>query len=326
MDDDSRNDLNARDQSEHPLEYASEYHAPVLCNAVVKGLITSRDGLYVDGTLGGGGHSAALLEALRARGRVVGIDRDQDAIIAAQSRLSAEVDAGRFFATRGKFDEMERLLSEMGITQVDGLLLDLGVSSHQLDQADRGFSHRLEGPLDMRMNAEDAEDAASLLNSWSESDITMVLRQFGEQPGAGRIARKIISLRPLESTSDLVNAVRQSVPGHRVGKALARVFQAVRIAVNSELESLEGVLTSSESLLRVGGRIAVISYHSLEDRRVKRFFRSGNFEGLVHRDIYGKKLSPWLELTRRPVFPEDAEIDLNARARSARLRIAERLS
>ncbi len=326
MSGDRKEDLDARGDPEQSQRFASGYHAPVLCNAVVKGLITSRDGLYVDGTLGGGGHSAALLEALHAGGRVVGIDRDQDAIVAAQSRLSEEVGSGRFSAKRGNFDQIERLLSDMGVTQVDGFLLDLGVSSHQLDQPERGFSHRLEGPLDMRMDVEDTEDAASLLNSWSESDITTILRKFGEQPGARRIARKIISLRPLESTSDLARAVRQSVPGHQAGKALARIFQAVRIAVNSELESLEDVLTSSESFLRTGGRIAVISYHSLEDRRVKRFFRSGNFEGLVHRDVYGEKLSPWRELTRRPVFPDDAEIECNARARSARLRIAERLS
>jgi len=301
MSGDIHENLSAVGDLEHPRRFASGYHAPVLCHAVIKGLITTKDGVYVDGTLGGGGHSAALLEALDKNGRVVGIDRDQEAIEAAQSRLSADVDAGRFLAIRGNFEEMEHLLNETGTTQVDGIMLDLGVSSHQLDRAERGFSHRLEGPLDMRMNTEDREDAAVLLNSWSESEITRVLRQFGEQPGARRIARKIISCRPLESTNDLVDAVRQSVPGHKAGKALARIFQAVRIAVNWELDSLERVLKGSESLLRAGARIAVISYHSLEDRRVKRFFRSGNFEGVVQRDIYGEKLSPWRELTRRPM-------------------------
>ena len=186
-----KDDIDARGDLKH-ARFASAYHAPVLCNAVVEGLITNRSGLYVDCTLGGGGHTEAILEELDRKGHVVGIDRDQDAIDASSERLTSEIEGGRFSAIRGDFFSLKGLLAERRITTVDGILLDLGVSSHQLDKGKRGFSHRLEGPLDMRMDSDDPEDAQSVLNTWSEAELTRVLRQFGEQTGANRIARKIV--------------------------------------------------------------------------------------------------------------------------------------
>jgi 16S rRNA (cytosine1402-N4)-methyltransferase len=306
-------------------EYASEYHAPVLCKAVVKGLVTNRDGMYVDGTLGGGGHAAALLDSLSERGRVIGIDRDDDALVEAATRLSREVERDRFVAVKGDFRDAGNLLADRGIDLIDGLLLDLGVSSHQLDVADRGFSHRLSGPLDMRMDVAEAGDAAELLNAVDEHELTRILRRFGEEPRARRISAALVAARPIGTTKDLADAVRSAVPPHEVAKSLSRVFQAVRIVVNDELGALEHVLNASLDFVRVGGRIAVISYHSLEDRRVKRFFRSGNFEGTVHRDVFGNSLSPLAEVRPSPVSPDSNETETNPRARSARLRIAERL-
>ena len=178
----------------------------------------------------------------------------------------------------------------------------------------------------MRMDSREVESAASLLNEWTESEIASILKRFGEEPRARRLARSIVESRPLNETSDLAEVVRRGVPPHQAGKTLARVFQAIRIAVNQELDALERTLEEAMDLLKIGGRIAVISYHSLEDRRVKRYFRSGNFEGVVQRDLYGRKLSPLIEVSGRPVMPAIEETDANPRARSARLRIAERVS
>jgi len=321
-----QDELNAHDRLKQPQRFASEYHVPVLCKTVVKELITSADGIYVDATLGGGGHAAAILEKLSPVGRVVGIDRDDDALNEAESRLSREIKAGRFKARKGNYDELEAILLTLELSEIDGLLLDLGVSSHQLDTPERGFSHRFDASLDMRMNTEDALSAASIVNEWDEWGITMLLKKYGEEPRSRRIAKNIVANRPLSTTKELADLVRQSVPDSQASKALSRTFQAIRMAVNEELDALEKVLVSSSELLRPGGRVAVISYHSLEDRRVKRYFRSGNFQGDVQRDIFGKKLSPWREVTKKPIYPDEAEIAGNPRARSARLRIAERIA
>lgn len=321
MDDDSRDDLNARDQSEHPLEYASEYHAPVLCNAVVKGLITNTTGTYVDGTLGGGGHAAAILDGLMPDARVIGLDQDREAIKDATARLKKDP---RFQAVEGNFSDLSSILKGLGIDEVDGLLLDLGVSSHQFNEAQRGFSHRNTGPLDMRMDPKTGVTAGDILNGWPEADLVLVMRQYGEEPRARTIARNIVSRRPLSSTQDLAEVVRISVHRTQTSKALARVFQSIRIAVNHEIDALESVLVDAVDFIRPGGRIVVISYHSLEDRRVKRFLRSGNFEGKIHRDFYGVKICPWNEITRKPIGSSDEEQQVNPRSRSARLRIAER--
>ncbi len=306
--------------------YATTYHAPVLCDVVVQGLVTNRDGLYVDATLGGGGHCAALLDALSAGGRVIGVDQDADALAAAGKRLHEAKEAGRFQALRGNFSEVAGLLAEVGIDQVDGLLLDLGVSSYQLNTATRGFSYAGAGDLDMRMDDRGGLTAADIVNTWSPGDLIRLLREYGEEPQARRIVRKIVASRPLQTTDALADVIRSTVPSNRINKTLARVFQALRIQVNDEMSVLESVLHLSVDLIKAGGRIAVISYHSLEDRRVKRFLKFGNLEGKPVRDFYGHLVTPWRLISRKAIKPDDQEIQINPRARSARLRIAERVS
>ncbi len=304
--------------------YGSEFHDPVLYKAVSQHIITKSGGVYVDATLGGGGHSAALLDALSSRGRVIGIDQDVEAIEAARSRLAADFKRGRFTTVRGNFEHLEQLLEEVGETLIDGLLLDLGVSSHQLDSAPRGFSYLAEGELDMRMDTSAEFSAHDVVNAWDERDLREVLYTYGEEPRAANLARMIVKSRPLSSTKALADVVRGHVPDREEVKTLSRVFQAIRIAVNREIDALEAVLEASVRLVKPGGRMAVISYHSLEDRPVKRFFRYGNFEGEPLRDLYGNLLAPFSEITRRPIRPDEAEVAANPRARSARLRVAER--
>ncbi|MDA1027753.1 MAG: 16S rRNA (cytosine(1402)-N(4))-methyltransferase RsmH [Bacteroidetes bacterium] len=317
-------DLNARDNTEPWLNYASSYHAPVLCHDVIQGLVTRKDGVYVDGTLGGGGHTAALLDALSASGSVIAIDQDEDAIAEASKRLAPALSNERLRILKGNFGDMASLLDAAGITQVDGLLLDLGVSSHQLDEAERGFSHRMKGPLDMRMDSGQAFGASELVNEMEESDLMHVMFQYGEEPKARRIARDIVKARPILTTEKLAEVVRWAAPRGQEAKTLARVFQAIRIAVNRELDVLDQVLRDSIDLISLGGRLAIISYHSLEDRRAKHFLRTGNLEGEIKKDLYGNKLTPWVEINRKPITADQAEQIVNPRSRSARLRIAER--
>ena len=320
-----KRDLNARDTTEKSLNYASGYHAPVLCNAVVQGLISRTDGIYVDGTLGGGGHTAALLDALEPNGRVVAIDRDDDAIAEASTRLAEALNSGRLTILKGNFANMASLLPEAGFSQVDGILLDLGVSSHQLDAADRGFSFRADGPLDMRMDRHQSDDASDLVNQMEESDLADVIYAYGEERRSRRIARAIVRARPIQSTEQLAYVVRGAAERDHQAKTLARVFQALRIAVNRELDALDKTLLDSTRLLKEGGRLAVISYHSLEDRRAKHFLRSGNLEGEIQKDFFGNRITPWNELTRKAIVADAEEVQENPRSRSARLRIAERI-
>lgn len=306
--------------------YGTPYHVPVLCQAVVEGLITDPKGCYVDGTIGGGGHAAALLDALAPVGRVIGIDRDPEALAAVQHRLVDAIAAGRLQLVLGNFADLEAILDRLGVAQIDGLLLDLGVSSHQLDERRRGFSFQAEGPLDMRMDlASPGPTAAQLLERWSEFELAEVLQRLGEEPGARKLARAICRARPLKTTVELAEVVRREVPAREATKTLARVFQALRIAVNDELQALEQVLEVATRRVRPGGRLAVLSYHSLEDRRVKRFLRYGNLKGAPVRDFYGRLVAPWRPLTRRAIRPSAEEVAANARARSARLRLAERI-
>ena len=312
------------DPDTDPLRYASAYHAPVLSETVVEELVTDPAGLYVDATLGGGGHSAALLDALAAEGRVIGIDQDAEAIAEARQRLASAIEAGRFRAVQGNFGNLERLLRELGHGQVDGLLLDLGVSSHQFDAGERGFSFQAEAPLDMRMDRRTGLTADEIVNRWRQPEIARVLRDYGEEPRAWKIARAIVAARPVETTTALADIVRRVVPTREEVKSLVRVFQGLRIAVNGELERLEQALAAAVRVVRPGGRVAVLSYHSLEDRRVKRFLRYGNLRGEPVRDFYGNLITPWREVTRKPLGATEAEVTANPRARSARLRVAER--
>lgn len=318
---DPQDDLNSQD-GRGP--WASDYHIPVLWKSVLEGLVTDPCGVYVDATLGGGGHTAALLDTLDPSGRVLAIDRDPDAIEAAGKRLADDAESGRLVTVRGRFADLDRHAGSKGFESVDGVLLDIGVSSHQFDRPERGFSHRFKAPLDMRMDPRQETTAADLVNGLSASDLADLIYQYGEETASRRIARKIVDERPIETTTDLAAAVRSSVPTRLEAKTLSRVFQALRIAVNDELGELERALQAASRIVRTGGRLVVISYHSLEDRRVKRFMRSGNFEGTVRKDLYGNPLTPWTPVERSSVRPDEQEIEQNPRARSASLRIAER--
>lgn len=305
-----------------PQPYATSYHAPVLYKPIVAGLIHRADGLYVDGTLGGGGHSAAFLDALSENGRVIGLDQDDEALREAQARLGKDA---RFRAVKSNFGDLQKCLAEIGVEEIDGLLLDLGVSSHQLDAGRRGFSFQADAALDMRMNPSEGMSAAAFLNSADEYEIRRVLKAYGEEPRAAQIARRIVQSRPLDTTQDLANVVTTVVWGPEQHKTLARVFQGIRIAINQELEVLEQVLVQALTVLKLGGRIAVLSYHSLEDRRVKRFLKFGNFEGEAEKDFFGAPLTPWKLLTPKAIEADSSEVVANPRARSAKLRIAEKL-
>lgn len=307
--------------------YASSYHAPVLAEAVAQKLVTDPAGTYVDATLGGGGHAAALLDALSPEGCVIGFDRDPEALAEARARLSGAKDAGRFVAARGNFARLGALVKEQAGGPVDGVLLDLGVSSRQLDAAERGFSFRKDGPLDMRMDREGGRrTAAQIVNDWPEAEIKQLLYDYGEEGRAPQIARAIAQARPMETTGALAEAVRSAVIPPEETKTLARVFQALRIAVNGELEALERALHALPGVLKEGGRVAVISYHSLEDRRAKRFLRYGHFEETPVRDLYGHLLAPLETTSESPFTADEDEIEQNPRARSARLRVATRRS
>ena len=314
--------------SADPLRFASAYHAPVMAAEVVDGLVTDGAGLYIDATLGGGGHSAALLDALDPNCCLIGIDQDAEAIAAAKQRLADAAEAGRFRTIHGNFADMEGLLADAGIEAVDGVLLDLGISSHQIDEAGRGFAFSADGPLDMRMDATSGdsggETAAELIARLDVQSIADLLRAYGEEPRAWPIANAIVEHGAIATTGELADVVRNAVPAKEEVKTLARVFQAIRIAVNDEMNALERALEAALTVLRPGGRLAVISYHSLEDRRAKHFLRFGNLEGDAKKDFYGNLLTPWNLLTRKPIVATPEEIQANPRARSARLRISEK--
>ena len=307
-----------------PIRYATDYHAPVLLAETLDLLVTDPDGLYVDGTLGGGGHSAALLDVLGPDALVVGIDQDPQALARAGERLRGATEAGRFVAVEGNFGDLGALLRRAGLADrpAAGILLDLGVSSHQIDAAERGFAFSADGPLDMRMG-DTGETAAELVARLSADDLADVIYAYGEERRSRGIARAIKAAAPT-TTADLAEAVRQSVPGRDEMKSLARVFQALRIAINGEMEVLEAVLPAALDALALGGRLAVMSYHSLEDRRAKQFLKNGRFSNQVEKDHFGNPLTPWTLVTRRAVTATEAEITLNPRARSARLRVAEK--
>jgi len=305
-------------------QFATGFHAPVLCKIVTEELVTEKSGVYVDATLGGGGHTAALLEYLSEEGQVIGIDRDPEALETTRLRLDNEIARGRLSILQGDFGDLERLLRTAGFEKVDGVLVDLGVSSHQVDTPERGFSYTLEGHLDMRMNVQSGKTAYDIVNDTSLVTLRGILSKYGEEPRSARIAAAIVRSRPIETTRKLAEVIKRVIPSRETTKTLARVFQGIRIMVNNELEELESVLAAGVRVIRQDGRMLIISYHSLEDRRVKRFFRYGNIEGLPVHDVYGNLITPWRELTRKPVTASAAEVQTNPRARSARVRYAAR--
>ena len=305
------------------------YHTPVLAERIADYLMISSEGVYIDGTLGGGGHAELILERLGTTGRLIGIDRDPEAIAYAGDRLS--VFGSRFTAVEGSFENLTQILNDLKIPVISGAVLDLGISSHQIDDPRRGFSYQQSGPLEMRMGPAATRSARDVINTYSAKELTGIFRQYGEERAAGRIARAICGRRnssPLETTSDLSEVISSIVKGPQATKSLARIFQAVRIEVNGELESLKAGLNAAIEFLRPGGRIAVLSYHSLEDRIVKHTFRAASQGCICPPDlpVCGCNQKPLLRvLTRRGVRADRAEISDNSRARSATLRVAEKL-
>ena len=298
----------------------SEYHIPVLLAESVSALITNPDGTYADATFGGGGHTAAILSRLNGDGRVIAFDRDIDAIKGA-------LKDPRLTLIHNNFRFIENYARHEGV-QFDGVLADLGVSSHQFDTAERGFSFRFEeSPLDMRMNREARLDAAEVVNTYAEADLERILRLYGEVDGARNMARLIAEARnaqELRTTGDLDRAIGRMLPRGAEHKVLAKVYQALRIEVNQEMRSLEKFLDGACRSLKPGGRLVVITYHSLEDRMVKNFIKAGNVEGNVKEDVFGRVQAPLEAVNRKPILPSEEEIAGNTRARSAKLRIAQR--
>ena len=308
---------------------AHEYHDPVLLQACLEGLNIRPDGVYVDVTFGGGGHSKAILAQLGPEGRLISFDRDRDAWANAASLVPSEggmVDE-RFTLVPADFRWMKNHLRFLHALPVDGLLADLGVSSHQFDTGMRGFSFRFDGPLDMRMDHRAERTASQLLRDFDEPALTAMLRNYGEVDAAHRVARQLVKANAdtsIGTTFQLVEALRPVTPRGKESSFLAQVFQALRIAVNDELAALEALLKQSADVIAPGGRLVVMSYHSLEDRLVKNWMRSGNLDGEETKDLFGNRTRPFNPSSNKAIQPTDLEIAKNPRARSARLRIAER--
>ena len=298
-----------------------DYHQPVLLKECLDGLRIKPDGIYVDVTFGGGGHSKVILQQLGPKGKLFAFDQDKDAA----NNLPAD---DRLTFIPQNFMYMKNFLRMHEATQVDGILADLGVSSHQFDIADRGFSIRFEAELDMRMNQSSKKTAANVLNEYDENQLKHIFRSYGEIDNAYKLVKLITDARitqPITTTEQLKNIIAPCTPKFKGHQYLAKVFQALRIEVNDEMEVLKEMLKQSLEVLRVGGRLVVMSYHSLEDRLVKNFIKSGNFEGEAVKDFFGNIDRPFELITRKPITPSDTEIERNSRSRSAKLRVAEKV-
>lgn len=296
------------------------YHIPALLDESIEGLNIRPDGIYVDVTFGGGGHSMEILKRLNT-GRLVAFDQDEDA------RVNLPED-NRFIFLEQNFRFLKNNLVFNGIKSIDGLIADLGVSFHQFDEPDRGFTYRHDVPLDMRMNKSSGITAARIIRNADEKQLADIFYNYGELSGSRRVAREIVIARekkPVTSTGDLISVLSKLVPPGQENKFYARVFQALRIAVNHEIEFLKEMLVQALDMLSKGGRLAVITYHSLEDRVVKNFMRTGNFEGIEDKDFYGNVDTPFRLITKKGITPGKDEIERNNRARSARLRVAEKI-
>ena len=295
-----------------------EYHKPVLLKESVDALVSSPDGVYADATFGGGGHSREILSRLSEKGRLIAFDRDEDA-------LKGAFDDPRFKLIHNNFRFIHNyslLETESGF---DGVLADLGVSSHQFDTAERGFSFRYDAPLDMRMNTQAQLTAQDVVNEYPVEELAKIFRIYGEVENAYKLASLIVSKRalsPISTTGDLDKAIESVTPKFAQHKYLAKVYQALRIEVNQEMRSLEKFLEGATKALKSGGKLAVITYHSLEDRMVKNFIKSGNVDGEVEKDVFGRSVQPLEAVNRKPILPLEEEISENTRARSAKLRIA----
>jgi len=296
------------------------FHKSVLLEESINALAIQPGGVYVDATYGGGGHSKAILKVLEG-GRLFAFDQDEDA-------LANKLEDDRLIMVHNNFRYLRNILKLYKTVPVDGILADLGISSYQIDNPERGFSTRFEGELDMRMNRDKKTSAKEVVNQYSEEKLRGVLHNYGELRNARKIAQLILSARgltPINTTHELKEALAPAAEKGKENKFYAQVFQALRIEVNSELESLKDFLLQSTEVLRPGGRLVVISYHSLEDKLVKDYFRSGNFEGILNKDFYGNPIVPLSVINRKSIVPGDEEVALNNRGRSARLRIAEKI-
>ena len=298
-----------------------DYHNPVLLKEAVDGLEIKNNGVYVDVTFGGGGHSREILRRMGPSGKLIAFDQDKDALL-------NTVEDSRFLLIQENFKHLKRFLKFYGIHSVDGILADFGVSSFQLDAPERGFSIRFDAPLDMRMNQEDSLSAKSVINQYDEEELRRLFKNYGELRSAPALARTIVAARskaPIETTFQLKALLGKYLPRGNHNKVLAQIYQAIRIEVNNELEVLKSFLLDAKDVLKGGGRLSVISYHSLEDRLVKRFIRNGMFEGEPQRDVFGNFDVP-LKKIGKLMVPTQSEIKINNRARSAKLRIAQKLS
>ena len=296
------------------------YHTPVLLKESVEGLKIKPNGIYVDVTFGGGGHSREILNQLKT-GKLIAFDQDEDA-------LKNLIDDKRFLFAHHNFRFLKNFLKYYKINQVDGIIADLGVSSHHFDQPERGFSFRFEGKLDMRMNQQAKVSAADILNNYEERELLRIFWEYGELQNARTLTKAIIngrSSKTLTDIKDLVDLIMPFLPKHAEHKFLAKVFQALRIEVNREMEYLQSMLLQTIDVIKPGGRLVVLTYHSLEDRLVKNFIKSGKFEGEAEKDFYGNLKVPFVAVNRKIIIPSEKEINENNRARSAKLRIAERV-
>ena len=310
----------------------SDYHTPVMLDESISALVTNPSGTYADATFGGGGHTAELLSRLNEDGHVIAFDRDSDAI-------DNRIDDPRLTLVRADFRFIHNFVLDLAHKTgdkalgaklsggLDGILADLGVSSHQFDTAERGFSFRYDAPLDMRMNREGGKTAADVVNEYSQEDLERLLRIYGEVDNARKVAQLIVSARDkrgISTTGELDGAIWPALPKFAEHKFLAKVHQALRIEVNHEMRSLEKFLEGAADTLRPGGRLVVITYHSLEDRMVKNFIKTGRADGKEEKDVFGNIHAPLKAVNRKPILPQESEIASNTRARSAKLRIAEK--
>jgi 16S rRNA (cytosine1402-N4)-methyltransferase len=295
-----------------------EYHIPVMLNECLEGLEINPDGIYVDVTFGGGGHSREIFKKLSSKGQLIVFDQDPDA-------KKNAWEAPNFHFIAANFSFISNHLRAMGIKHVDGVLADLGVSSHQFDEGERGFSIRSNDDLDMRMNKSGDITAKDVVASYSERDLTKVLKMYGELQNAYKVASTIIlarETREINTTGDLMEILASCAPKHKENRFFAQLFQALRIEVNEEIDVLERFLKQMETVIKPGGRLVVMSYHSLEDRLVKNYMKRGSIEGKIEKDFYGNILKPFDEVVRHPITPNEEELELNTRSRSAKLRIA----
>lgn len=296
------------------------YHIPALLKESINGLDIKPEGIYADVTFGGGGHSRAIMSALGPEGRLYGFDQDIDA-------QANSINDSRFTFVYSNFRFLRNFMLYYGVEHLDGIMADLGVSFHHFDSPDRGFSFRADGPLDMRMNRNATLTAAKIIDEYTVDQLTQLFRLYGELRQSRQIAQTIEKARrqaPITSTARLLDVIRPCIDPKHEKKELAQVFQALRIEVNDEMDALRQFLEQALLTLKPGGRLCVITYHSLEDRLVKNFMRSGNFDGKIETDFYGRSLAPFRLLTSKPVSPAQDEVDRNPRSRSAKLRIAQR--